>query len=663
MRCANNVKDGGWSFAACKTMTKNRYFYIVLLAIVTFVVFCQVIGHEFIWYDDDVNVYENPYLQSLTIPNILHLWRSPSPQNMYMPLTQTIWAVQAAFAKTTTSGSNIIQFNPVVFHTTNLIFHLLNAILVFSILRILVKDELACFFGALLFTIHPVQVESVAWVTGLKDVLGGFFSLVALWQYLLYAKSSIISPEVNETDQKRKKSKILHYAMAIFSFLLAILSKPISIIVPIVAFTVDYFILKRQFRRIVLSLIGYIAIAVPMIGLTVFLEHLKVQATYSLSFIDRFLVASDSLVFYLYKLILPISLGPDYGRTLKFVLSQKLIYFTWLIPVLLLIVVYKIKKHRSWLFASAGIFIAGVLPLLGFIRFQFQEISTVADRYLYLSMLGPGMALAFFLSMNKKRLVIGICGVMLGILGIISIHQTQYWGDTITFYKHAIQINPNSSAFHANLGIVLAQQGKFDEAISHFSEALKSHPNPAGIHFDMGHALAQQGKFDEAISHFSEALKGHPNPANVYAGIGRVLAQQGKYDEAIFHFSEALKNNPNNDEAHLHFGIVLAQQGKLNEAVFHFFKTLKSNPNNVEAHLHLGYALAQQGKLDEAVFHYSEALKYSPNNVWAHNNLGIALAQQGKYDEAISHFSEALKINPDYQDAYKNLNKAKSLKK
>ncbi|MBN2161215.1 MAG: tetratricopeptide repeat protein [Spirochaetes bacterium] len=632
----NNCCQG---LASYKAITKNRYFYIVLLAIVTLVIFWQVIGHEFVLYDDDFSVYENPYLQSITIQNIVHFWKNPY-KNAYMPLSLTIAVIQALFAKTAPSGSNIIQFNPAVFHTTNLIFHLLNAILVFLILRILVKDELACFFGALLFAIHPVQVESVAWVTGIKDVFSGFFSLVAIWQYLLYAKSSVISIEGNKADQDGahenrdsrvlgKKRKILHYLIAVFSFLLAILAKPTRVIVPIVTFTLDYFILKRRFRHIALSLIGFIAVALPIIILTIYLMSSAVETTFSLSVIDRFLVASDSLVFYLYKLILPISLGPDYGRTLKFVLSQKLIYFAWLIPVLLFIVVYSIKKHRSWLLASAGIFIAGVLPLLGFVQFKFQDISSVADRYLYLSMLGPGMALAFFLSLNKKRLVIGICGVLLGLLGIISMNQTQYWKNTIVFTTHAIKINPNSSVFHNILGFALAQQGKFDEAISHFSEALKSNPDNAGVHLNLGFALAQQGKFDEAIFHFTEALRLSPDDVGAHSNLGNVLAQQGKYDEAIHHYSEALRLSPNDVGTHTNFGVVLAQQGKL----------------------------------DDAVYHYSEALRFSPNDPRVHANLGIVLVQQGKLDEAIFHFSEALKINPGYQEAYKNLMKAKSLKR
>jgi protein O-mannosyl-transferase len=602
------------SLAGFKTITNNRYFYIVVLALVTVIIFFQVIRYEFVWWDDDFTVYKNPYVQSVTIPNILHVWKNPY-KDSYMPLTVTLLAIEGICGKTTPSGSDSIEFNPAVFHISNLIFHIINTILVFLILRILIKDELASFFGALLFAIHPVQVESVAWVTGVKDVFSGFLSLVAIWQYLLYAQ---LSMEVNEIDRDGvpenldRKMRALHYIIAIVSFILAILAKPTRVVVPIVAFTLDYFILKRQFKHIVVSIIGWIAVAVPIITATILLMHTPGETTFSFSFLERLLVTSDSLVFYLYKLVLPISLGPDYGRTIKLAVSQNLFFIALAILALYMMLIYKFKKYRSWLLAPAVIFIAGVLPVLGFIHFKFQEISTVADRYLYLSMLGPGMALAFFLSQYKKRLAIGICVVVLGIVGILSILQTHNWKNTITLYNHALKVNPDSGTFHSNLGIFLAQQGKFDEAIPHLFEALKTNTNVSKVHLNIGNALSQQGKFDEAIPHLSESLKSNPNNAEAHSSLGYVLAQQGNIVEAIFNFHEALRLSPNDASAHTNLGIVLAQQGKVDEAVFHFSEALKSDPHNAEAHANLGIALAQQGKFDEAAFHYSEASKLNP---------------------------------------------------
>ena len=645
--------------AGFQAITKNRTFYIMLVALVTCVIFFQVIGYEFVWYDDDFTVYKNPYVQSVTVQNIVHAWKNPY-KDSYMPATITLLAIEGLFARTTPSDANSIEFNPAVFHTSNLIFHILNAILVFLILRILIKDELPSFFGALLFALHPVQVESVAWITGVKDVFSGFLSLVAIWQYLLYAQ---LSMEGNKTDQdnRDRNRKIMHYLIAIVSFILALLAKPTRVVVPIIVFTLDYLILKRQFKHIAASIIGWIVISLPVIVATIVLMPASNEATSGISLLERFLVSSDSLVFYLYKLIFPISLGPDYGRTIKLALSQNLFVIALLILALYFILIYKIKQYRSWLLASAIVFVAGVLPMLGFIRFQFQEVSTVADRYLYLSMIGPGIALGFFLSRYKKPSTIIISGVFLGILGILSILQTQNWKNTVTFYKHALQVNPNSSAFRMNFGIVLGEQGSFDEAIYHFNEVLKSNTKTSEAQVNIGLALLKQRKLDDAIFHFNEALKIDPNEAGAHINYAYALMQQGKLNEAISHYYDALRIEPDNPRTYIHLGHVLAQQKRFDEAITNYTKALKLDPHNIGALLNSGYVLANLGRFIEAISYYSEALKLDPQNAWAHNNLGIALAQLGKFSEAEHHFNEALKINPGYHDAQKNLIKAKSL--
>jgi protein O-mannosyl-transferase len=653
------------SFPSLKTITTNRYFYMALLALATFIIFCQVIGYEFVMYDDDFTLYENPHYQSGAISDLVYFWENPY-KDAYIPVTFTFLGIEALFAKTMPSDVNINGFIPAFFHASNLIFHIINTILVFIIVRILVKDELASFFGALLFAIHPVQVEPVAWVTGVKDVFSGFLSLVAIWQYLLYAQ---ISKEEDDADQhgvkenRDRKRRTLHYLIAIFSFILAILAKPTRVVVPIVAFTLDYFILKRKLKDVIVSTSGWIAVAVPVIVATILLMPASGETTFNYSFLDRLLVTSDSMVFYLYKLIVPVSLGPDYGRTPKFVLSQPFIYVAWMIPSAVLIIICILKKQRSWLLASAAIFVAGVLPMLGFIYFKFQAISTVADRYLYLSMVGPGLALAFFLSRYKKPLVIVLCGVVLGILGILSMVQTRNWENTITLYRQALQVNPISPAFCMNLGIALGEEGNYDEAIYHFNKMLKSNTRTSEAHVNIGLALLKQQKLDEAVYHFNEALRIDPDEAGAHINYAHALIQQGKFNEAIAHYTEAIRIEPNNPMAYLDSGYILVQLGRFDEAIPFFSEALRLNPKNVKALSSFGYALAHQGKLNEAISRYSEALNLDPSNAWLHNNLGIALAQQGKLDDAMYHFNVAISIKPGYQDAHKNLSMAKSLKK
>jgi len=478
----------------------RRHLIVVLLIVITVAVFWQVRDHGFVW-DDSVNVYENPYLKPVTLSNVLHFWQKPY-KRLYIPLTYTIWATIAQFAELPKTDDRGGGFDPRLFHLANLIFHLLSVMVVFAILRMLVRSDWAACGGAMLFALHPVQVEPVAWVTGMKDVLCGLLSLVAVWQYLAYAikttgsakgmRGSRSKASTGTSDWPILRRGGLHFALATAAFVLALLAKPTAVVVPVVAWLLDRFVLRRSTRQSMGVLVGWIAVAAPFIVLT-----RLVQPGATIQFITplwaRPLVFGDAVAFYVYKLAVPLWLGPDYGRSPELLLRQGWLYLTWILPCGLAVMAWLWRERWPWLVASAGIFVVGVLPVSGLVPFSFQYVSTVADRYLYLSMLGPALALAGFLSQRRGKLVLVVCVLILGVLGITSAIQARVWHDSERLWRHALAVNEGSSTVHYNLGFVLHEQGELAEAIEQYRQAVQIDPAATDAHKRLGKALAQRG--------------------------------------------------------------------------------------------------------------------------------------------------------------------------
>ena len=674
-----------------------------LLVVVTLAVFWQVHSHEFVLWDDGLHVYENPYLQALTFDNIRVFWREPYAE-LYIPLTYTLWALTAAVARgisaSTTGG---VPFAPQFFHTLNLLVHLLSVLVVWRILRLLLgrvmgerqrtatsppltRVEWAAGGGALLFAIHPIQVEAVAWVTGFKDVLCGFLVYVALWQYLCYARgegpplmrrpsadavagngpdrpaptqSRQVEATASGKAARDKASPALgRYGLATGAFVLALLAKPAAVVVPVLAWVLDVWGWPQTWRHRKLALLTWLGLAV-LWGL---FTSLKVQPAASGSFIpplwERPLIAGDAVGFYLSKLGIPFWLGPDYGRSPEWLLAQWWHWFTGLVPWGLALWLWYKRTRVSWLVAAAGVLVAGLLPVLGLVPFAFQAYSTVADRYIYSAMLGPALALAAAIvqmaqgpaHIRQRWLAVGAV-VLLGVLGTRSAWQAHYWHDTVALFEHELAVHPESFMAHNALGMVMAEQNRLPEAIHYYTEAIRLWPRNSAAHYNLGNALSRQGKPQEAIEQYMEVLRLKPNSAEAHNRLGAVLADQGYVAEAVSHYTAALQLEPAYPQAHYNLGNALNRQGKMQEAIEQYTAALRFRPNYAEAHHNLGATLADQGRVAEAISHYTAALQLRPRYVMAHYNLGVLLAKQGQLAEARQHLSEVLRLDPNHAGA------------
>ena len=673
----------------------RHYYLSFFLIVAALIVFARSYRFEFLNYDDGINIYDNPHVKQSELGYFLkgqHL-------GLYIPLTYELWALQARFAKVSPARGGGIGLDPQLFHVSNIIAHLLSILMVFFILRILIKSDWAAWAGALLFGLHPVQVEPVAWITGFKNVLSGLLSLAAIWQYLSYAASdpSIktsgqslgIDGQGSESIRMRRR---VHYIAAAAFFVLAILAMPMAIVAPVVAGMLSYWMLRRSFRQCCAELIPWVLLALPIIILTK-ISQPDLEMEFVAPLWQRPLLAGDAVTFYFSKLIWPVSLGPDYGRSPGFVLQHNWIYFTGLLPYLFGVILVW-KWHRPWLMASLGVFIGGVLPVLGFVAFVFQDISIVADRYLYLAMLGPALALAWCLSVRRRVWKNVIFGVIIALLGLRSAHQIGHWKNSASLFEHALKVNPESWLANNNLGMVLEKEGKLQEAVTRYDEALRLKPTFAEAHLNLGMALQREGKteagaahyrkaldidpsfaeahsnlaaalqelgqIDEAVSHCHEAIRLNPNYPEARFNLGNFLRLQGKLAEAAASYGEALRIDPDYTEAHNNLGITLQKLGKIQEAADHYREALKLRPDYAGAHMNLGNVLQQQERLEEAIAHYNDALRINPTLAEAHNNMGLALQKQGKIAEAVMHYNEALRINPDLEQARFNLSQALS---
>jgi tetratricopeptide (TPR) repeat protein len=642
-----------------------RLLPMIILVFVTVAVFWPVLGHQFLAYDDSVDVYQNPYLQARSLDNLLHFWRYPY-ESLYTPLTYTLYALAAwAPGLLTESASAAVVPDPRLFHSFNLLLHLLSVLIVWRILVLLLRrtkltgtgtgDDgnslplawAAC-GGALLFAIHPIQVEPVAWVAGFKDVLFGLLSFVAVWHYLRYVDAKM------QPGADRPSNARLHYGLATAAFVLALLAKPTAVVLPVIVWLLAAWGWRRSWREQMAGLSVWVILALAWGLLTRWVQP-GTTLVFEPPLWARPLIAGDAVLFYLYKLVLPLRFGPDYGRSPQVVLEHGWLFLTGLIPFALAGWLWLKRKKLSWLSTAAGVFVVGLLPVLGLISFAFQRHSTVADRYVYLAMFGPALALAWGLARPKKKLA-AICGALvLGLFLVPSVRQIPYWHDTLTFFEHALQVNSNSFLAHNNLGFALAEQGQDVEAISHFNEALRLEPESSITHLNLGNALERQGKPKEAIHHYTEALRIVPTYARAHTNLGLALAKQGQYDEALEHHAEALRIEPGFAEAHNNLANVLARQGKFEEAGQHFTEALRLNPGYAKAHTNFGIAFAIQKRFGEALHHFAEALRLEPDSAKAHANLAGLLLQQGKVKDAELHYSEAIRLEPNYKNAHLRL--------
>ena len=503
-----------------------------LLAAVVLLAFSPVITAEFVKWDDPHNTFDNPRISSPSPGNVLYFW-SHAYKDLYIPVTYTVWAVISVAARTQTPDALGATLNPYLFHAANLLVHVAGSILVYQILRLLFRFAVPAALGAALFGLHPTQVESVAWVSGLKDVLAGCLALAALYLYFRHA-----------TEQRWQP-----YALATLCFILAMLSKPSAVTVPLLAALLDYLLLRRPIRRVLLSAGPWLLLAIPVI-----IIGKLAQPAMRLEFVPplyaRPLVALDALGFYLYKLVAPLHLAIDYGRSPRWLWSSPQLFWTWTVPVAVTATLLLLRKRFPIALVAAAAFALALLPTLGLVPFDFQAYSTTADHYLYLAMLAPALLLAAALgrarfppsrgveprpgsagalpSPARHALPTVAALIILAACAVRTFTQSLHWRDSESLFSHTVAVNPSSLAGNVQLGnlrynaaialfdpehirrlppdqrLSAALQGKalLEEAAALYERARRTAPNDPDVHYNLGNALFYLNRRQEAADHY-----------------------------------------------------------------------------------------------------------------------------------------------------------------
>lgn len=637
-----------------KINKKNEWLVPLALISITIIVFIPILWHEFVAWDDDMLIHQNPFYHPFNLHSFLYFW-GHHYEGLYMPLTYNLWGIISLIAKLPPAPDRP-SMSPTPFHAFNLLLHLINVLLVLNIILFLIKKYIpapekktilgiphelwAGGIGALVFAIHPVQVEPVAWATGAKELLSTFFSLAALRMYLGAA--------AGQTNGGKRG-----YFPGMLYFIVAMLAKPSAVAVPLITWFLDYLILKRSIKQSTSNVLPWIALAIPFI-----IIGKKIQPDIQVSFVpqlwQRPFVAGDAIAFYLYKLFFPFCLGPDYGRTPAYVLENWWGYATWIAPCLITVIAWTQRNKAPW-FVAICVTVAGLLPVLGFVPFVYQSYSTVADRYLYLPMLGPALAVAWLALRLKGNLSKSVLVLALGVLTTLAFSQQNHWRNTMSLFEHALSVNPRSYIACNNMAVVYISKGEIDKAAEYLGRALEVRPEDAEANNNMGFLLANQGKLDEATEFYQRAIKAKPNYSSAYVNLGNIYVSKGDFQKAIEYYRKAISFNPYDAAGHGNLGYALYRLGKTEEAIKEYRLAIRLRPGFIEAHANLGDAFMAQGKIENAIEEYKEAVRLRPDFERACIGLGIALSRLGKFDEAADIFSQAIKANPESVEAHYGL--------
>jgi protein O-mannosyl-transferase len=485
-------------------------------------------------------------------------WWTTTRMDLYVPVTYTTWGIIALMARDAQTG----QLDPAYFHTANLILHVLCCLVVFELLRLLIGKTWPAVAGALLFGLHPVQVEAVAWVSGLKDVLGGLLALLAIWQYLVVAKR-------NRGDW--------HYAIATVTFALAILAKPNELVVPVIAGILDIWLIGRPWRRALAWLWPWLVLSAACV-----VEGWIVQppngVTHNVAIYLRPFVAIASLGFYVRKLLWPMNLAVDYGLQPSLIVQSRWLVADAAFVACAAVGLWAARRSARPMVVGAVVFVAALLPVLGFVTFDFQWFSTVADHYLYLPMFGIALMSAWLAARCSGRIMAAGSMAVLGALSVVSFNQTQYWKDSKTLFTRVEEVNPASAAAADALALAALKQGDVSDAIHWSQETIRLRPgNPLGyIAYAM--SLARNHQTDAAIEQYRKALAFDPHDISTINDLATLLVRAGKLSEAIDEFKLAVTLDPRSARDRIALAAVLEHAGRHAEALEQYNAALRLNP-------------------------------------------------------------------------------------
>jgi tetratricopeptide (TPR) repeat protein len=635
------------------------------LALTTFAAFSQVRNHDFVNYDDTYYVTENRNVKAgLTRDSIIWAFTTGHADNWH-PLT---WLSHML-------DCQLFGTDPGWHHLTNLLLHITNTLLLFAVFKRMTHTLWQSAFVAVAFALHPLHVESVAWVSERKDVLSTLFWILTMAAYLRYVK----------------RPGITRYLLTLLTFALGLMAKPMLVTLPFALLLLDYWPLSRfQLGQTVKSpnrrrrksvsapfqwqtLYRLVCEKVPFLVLSAissiitFIVQRSGGAVKVASLTIRIANAFISYARYMGKMIWPWRMAMFYPH-----LGENLPMWQAIASALLLLIislgVIWLMRSRRYLLTGWLWYLGTLVPVIGLVQVGMQAM---ADRYTYVSLTGLFIIVAWGLPelvarWRYKKIVLGAtAAVVVPAMMLCTWRQVSYWRNSYTLFTHALAVTDDNYVAHHALGTLFYKQKNYKMAIFHYKQTMKIKPvkyyapDYANAPGDIGMALLQLAEYDQAADAFREALKRNSELQKWHLGLGIALQKQGQLDEAITHFNKALQIKPDYLRARKNLADAFFHQSKFKEAARQYQQVLQMHPldpaTRADTHNDLGVVLVRLGRLDKAVTNFTRALHIKPDFANAHNNLAFALSRQGKFDQAISHFTKAIQIKPDWVDPINNL--------
>lgn len=642
-----------------------RWLFPCVVGLATFGVFFPALKNGFVSWDDPDTLLENQNFRGLTWSHLSWMFTTLH-MGHYQPLSWFTFALDYM----------IWELDPLGYHITNLLFHSANAVLFYFVsVRLLHAAtgshyshfalRLAGGLSALLFAIHPLRVESVAWATQRRDVLSAFFLLLTVLYYL-----KGVGSQVGTSTGRRSLT------VAVILYGLSLLSKASGMTLPAVLLVLDVFPLRRlgggvrkwigrDVWRIWLEKIPFfvLALAAGASALAAQWQAGALVAADTHTVTGRLVQACYGIAFYLVKTFMPTQLAPLYE------LHSGVDPFDWLFVISAVVVIavsfgtFLLRRRWPAALATWIVYMVVLAPTLGIAQ---SGLQIVADRYSYLAGMVLGLFLAFALTRCWQlctewiphsvvaAVSTGFALLVLSGLATLTWRQTEVWRDSETLWRHALAASPSSMA-HFNLGKLSLNRGDLDEASKHFRRAVELNPNNGVIQSNLGLVLAKQGNLTEATAHFRRALE--INAADVAAlnNMAIALAQQGRLDEAIAYLRRVLEIKPRDAVGHTNMANALLGRGDMEGAIEHLRSAIEIDPGDADNQSNLAIVLAKRGDLQEATKYLRRVVEIKAQDAGAHNNLAIALAKQGQLEEAVRHFQGALRIDPNLAEAHAGL--------
>ncbi|MDX9906819.1 MAG: tetratricopeptide repeat protein, partial [Bacteroidales bacterium] len=607
---------------------KDRWIIIgalLIILLISLLSYLPVFQNELLTYDDQAYIQNNPMVYSMDLKEIF----TQNVKSNYHPVTILVLALEY----------RMFGLDPTGYHVFNLILHLVNTLLVFYALWLLTRKAGIALVASLLFGVHPLHVESVAWVAELKDLLYTLFFLASYIFYLKYL------------DDKRRTS----YALALGLFLVSLLSKAMAASLPLVLILTDSFKGRKIDRRSLIEKIPFFLLALVFGIVAVAAQKSSGAADIvDLNFFQRIVFACYGFISYLFKLVVPVNLSAYYPYTIGSGGTIPLLYYIF--PVLVAGLV--VPVYFSLRFTKKVIFAAGFFLFTVFLVLQLLPVggAVMADRYAYIPSIGifylAGEGFNYLWNRKQKLVSVILLGAFTIFFAITTYSRSSVWKSDLTLWTDVLEHDPSVKIAYINRGNAFKNERKYDRAVADFSRAIEIDPGFALAYFNRGSAYEDAKKADLALADYNKSIELDPELAQAYNNRGNLFAGQNKTDLALADFEQAIRLDPGYSQAYNNRGSLYANTNQPDRALADFTKAIELNPNNSKAFNNRANIAVSRKKYDQAIEDFSHAIKLNPTFSQPYYNRGNVLSYLKKYDQAIADFSQAIAIDANFMQAY-----------